>query len=84
MVPRPSVERMRMRAAMQFGQRLGDGEAEAGALMALGELAFHLLERPAELGERVLGDADAGVGDGEHDAVAGGASAHGDAAALAA
>ena len=37
--------------------------------MALGKLAFDLLERPAELGQRVLGDADAGVGDGEHDAM---------------
>ena len=31
-------------------QRFGDGEAEARALMALGQLAFDLLERAAELG----------------------------------
>ena len=72
MVPLPSVERMRIRAAVQFDQRLGDGEAQAGALMALGQLTFHLLERSAELCECIAGDADAGVGDGEHDAIVGG------------
>ena len=45
------------RAAMQLGQRARDGEAEARAGMALGELVLHLLERPAELAELVLGDA---------------------------
>ena len=59
------------RAAVQFGQRFGDGEAQARALMALGQLAFDLLERPAELAQRVLRDADAGVLDGDGDAVAG-------------
>ena len=54
-----------MRAAMQLGQRFGDREPEPRALVALGELAFDLLERPAELGERLLRDADAGVDDGD-------------------
>ena len=49
--------------------------------MALGELAFDLLERPAQARERVLGDADAGIGDRQHDAAVGGAPAHGNAAA---
>ncbi len=55
---------------MQFDQGLGDGEAGARALMALGQLAFDLFERPAELGQRILGNADAAVGDAEHDTVA--------------
>ena len=38
--------------------------------MALGELAFDLLERPPELGERVLGNADAGIRDGDADPAA--------------
>ncbi len=36
-------------AAVQFDQRFGDGEPQARALMALGELAFDLFERTAEL-----------------------------------
>src|ERR1700682_3668505 len=47
------------RPAVQLGQRFGDGEAEARALMALGELALDLLERASELGERLLRNADA-------------------------
>ena len=35
--------------------------------MALGELAFHLLEWPAKLGECVFGDANAGIGDRKRD-----------------
>ena len=38
--------------------------------MALGELALDLFERPAELGKRVAGNADAAVRDGDADAVA--------------
>ena len=53
------------RAAVQLGQRLGDREAETGALMALGELALDLLERTSELRQRILRDADAGVDDGD-------------------
>ena len=53
------------RAAVQFDQRLGDGEAQARALMGLGELAFDLLERPAELLQRVAGNADAGILDAD-------------------
>ena len=49
----PSSERMRMRAAVQFDQRFRDRKAEPGAVMGLGELAFDLLERPAELLQRV-------------------------------
>ena len=33
----------------------GDGEAEAGAAVALGELVADLLERPAELLQRLRG-----------------------------
>ena len=53
-VPLSRVERMRMRAAVQLGQRFGDGEAEAGALVRLGEQALDLLERAAELLQRRL------------------------------
>ena len=60
-VPVPSVERMRMAPPCSSVERFGDGEAEARALVALGELALDLLERPAELVQRVLRDADAGV-----------------------
>ena len=49
--------------------------------MTLGQLAFDLFERPSQARERVLGDADAGIGDRQHDAVVGGAPAHGNAAA---
>ena len=49
--------------------------------MALGELAFDLFEGTAKPQQRVLRDADAGIGDAEHDAVVGGARTHGDAAA---
>ena len=53
------------RAAMQLGQRLGDGEAKSGTLMALGDVALDLLERTSELAQRVLRNADAGVRDGD-------------------
>src|SRR5207237_2704166 len=62
-------------AAVKLDQRLGDGKAEPGALMALGKLAFHLLERATEIGERLLRDADAGILDGKHHRIAGGAAA---------
>ena len=81
-VPAPSVERMRMVAAMQFDQRLGDGEAQARAVMGLGELAFDLLERPAELLQRVARNADAGILDADHHRAARHAAAHRDAALL--
>ena len=47
------------RAAMQFGQRARNGQPEPRALVVLGELVLHLLERPAELAKRVLGNAAA-------------------------
>ena len=50
---------------MQFDQRAADGEAEAAALMALGELVLHLLEGAAELADVGLGNADAAVLDGD-------------------
>ena len=50
--------------------------------MALGKLAFHLLKRPAKPSKRVLGDADASVGDGERDAMVASSSAHSDTAAV--
>ncbi len=67
--------------AVQFDQRLGNRQPEAGALVALGELALDLLERPPEPRQRVLRDADAGIGDRQHDALVGRARAHRDAAA---
>ena len=70
------------RAAVQLDQRFGDREAEARALMRLGELAFHLLERTAEVLQGVGRDADAGILDGDHHGLAGGAAAHRDAAAV--
>ena len=48
----------------------------------LGELAFDLLERPPELAQRVLRDADAVVLDGDGDVVAAHAPAHRDLAAV--
>jgi len=33
---------------MELDQRFGDGKAEAGAVIGLGQLAFDLLERIAE------------------------------------
>ena len=76
MVPCPSVERMRIDAAVHFDKRFGDGEAEARALVAFGQLAFDLLERPAELAQRVFRDADAVVGDGDGDHAAAASPAH--------
>ena len=81
MVPTPSWLRMRKRAAVQLGQRAGDGEAEARALVALREFGLDLLERPAELVQRIARDADAVVLDVDVDRVARRARAHGDAAA---
>src|SRR5690554_6860516 len=49
------------RAAMQFHERTRQGEAEAGSLMRFGMLAFDLLERTADLGERAGRDTDAGI-----------------------
>ena len=64
-VPWPSRLVMRKTAAMQLDQRARDGEPKPAALMALGELVLDLLERPAELGDVGLGDADAGILDGD-------------------
>src|SRR5581483_2023972 len=64
------------------GERFGDGETEAGALIALGELAFHLLERPAKLPQRVGRDADAAVGNRDEHVIAGAPAANSDATAL--
>ena len=44
--------------------------------MGLGELAFHLLERPAKIGQRFARDPDAGIADRDHDRIARHASAH--------
>jgi glutamate-ammonia-ligase adenylyltransferase len=48
-------------AAMQLDQRAGDGQPEAAALMALGELVRNLCERFAELGKVGFGDTDARI-----------------------
>ena len=59
------------RAAMQLDQRFRDGKAKPRALMALGELALDLLERPAEfLAARRAVDADAGIRDRDDDGAA--------------
>src|SRR5262245_26971513 len=55
---------------MQLDQRARDGKAEPAALMALGELVLYLLEGPAELGNIGLGNADAGIPDGNFDVAA--------------
>ena len=68
---------------MQLDQGAGDGEPESAALMALGELVLHLLERPPELGDVVLGDADAGILDGDFHVAARTRQMHVDAAAVA-
>src|SRR5512137_2684795 len=44
--------------------------------MAFGELALHLLKRTPESGQGVLGNSDAGVGDGERNAMVGSSPAH--------
>ncbi|GAA3855134.1 hypothetical protein GCM10022626_28620 [[Pseudomonas] carboxydohydrogena] len=67
---------------MQLDQRFGDREAEAGAVIALGQLAFDLLEGAAEAGEGFLRNADAGVGDRHHHSVADHAATHHDASAI--
>jgi hypothetical protein len=48
---------------VQFDQRLGQGQAQAGALRRLGVLALDLFERPRQPLQVLGGDADAGVGD---------------------
>ena len=68
---------------MQLDQGAGDGEPEPAALMALGELVLHLLERPPQLGDVVLGDADAGILDGDFHVAARTRQMHVDAAAVA-
>jgi len=67
---------------MQVGQRFRDGEAEARAMIALGQLAFDLLERPPEFRQRLRRDADAAVHDGEHHRAVQHAAAHGDLSAI--
>ena len=44
-------------------QRLGDSQAQTGAVLGLGELAFNLLERTAEPRQGPGRDADARIGD---------------------
>ena len=81
-MPTPSWLLIRKAAAVQLGERAGDGKAEAGALVALRELGLDLLEGPAELVQGVLRDADAVVLDVDVDGIAGEAGADGDAAAV--
>ena len=69
-VPAPSFDDDVHLAAVQRDERARDGEAEAGALVAARERALHLLERAAELFQRRLRNADAGILDDQHDAVA--------------
>ena len=64
MVPRPSVERMRIVPLWSSVKRFCNRQPQTGALMALGQLALDLLERPAKPGQRVFRDAYAAIGDG--------------------
>src|SRR5580692_9503094 len=57
------------RAAVHFGERLGDSEAKARTLILFGELALHLLEGTAELMQIAFRNADAVVFDGDNDGV---------------
>src|SRR3954468_9648588 len=63
-------------AAMQLDQRLGDRQAQPRAVMSLGELALDLLERPAELLQRIARDTDSGILDAYDRAAARQAAAH--------
>src|SRR5208282_718705 len=63
-------------------ERFGDREAETGSLVPLRQLAFDLFERPAELVQRILRDADAVVLDGDGDHAAAKPPTHGHRAAV--
>ena len=52
-------------AAVQFDQPFGDGQAEAGAFVAPLDAGIHLAEQFEHGRHMLLGDADAGIGDGE-------------------
>src|ERR1051326_1016048 len=67
---------------MELDQRFRDREAKPRALVALGQLALDLLERPAEALHRLRGDADAGVLDGDGRGEGAGATAYRHAAAF--
>ena len=51
---------------MQLYERLRDSEAKAGAVIALGQLAFDLFERTTEAGEGSLRNADPCIRDHHH------------------
>ena len=63
-VPAPSTERMRIRPPCSSASDLAIARPRPGSLVPFGQLAFHLLERPAQLVQRILRDADAVVLDG--------------------
>ncbi|BEV47002.1 hypothetical protein CRBSH125_31850 [Afipia carboxidovorans] len=67
---------------MQMRERFCNRKAEAGAVIAFGELAFDLLERAAEAGECFLRNADAAVGNRHDHLAAAGAAAHQNASAI--
>jgi hypothetical protein len=52
---------------MQLHERFGDGEAKAGAVIALSQLALDLFEGAAEAGEGFLRNADPCICDHHHD-----------------
>ena len=52
-------------AALVFDQRLGQGQAETGAVEAAAERGVDLVERAQRCHDLVLGHADAGVDDGD-------------------
>src|SRR3954470_13841882 len=58
------------RSSMEVGQRTRNGKSKPGAMIGLRKLAFDLLERSAEPRQRLRRDADAAVGDHQHDGIA--------------
>ncbi len=64
------------RPAVQIGQRPRDRQPQPRAVIGLGQLALDLLERPAQPQQRMRRDADAGVGDHQHDGIAEHPAAH--------
>jgi len=67
---------------VQIGERFRNRKSKSRTVVAFRELAFDLFERTAELGERLRRDADAGIGDHQHNRVAANAAANRDLAAI--
>jgi hypothetical protein len=65
---------------VQLDERLRDSKSKPRTLVTLGKLAFDLFKRAPKSGERVAGNTNSGVGDGERDAMISCPSAYGYAA----